>query len=512
MSIDNSLTNRRIAKNSILLSFRMVFVLLIGLYTTRAVLSLLGVEDYGVYNVVCGFVSMFAFLNTSMINGIQRFFNFEYGKNGEEGANKVFNTALLIQICLVIIILILTESVGVWYLHNKMVIPEGRMIAAEWIFHFSILSFVFVILQVPYGAAIMAHEQMDYYALVNIVDAVLKLAIVLIIPYLKGNYLIIYGILWSLISLFDFLMYMIYARKKFSEIRINAFFCKKTFTSMLGFSIWNLFGSLSGVMKEQGINIVMNLFFGPVVNAARGIAAQVNGGVQGFASNIMISVRPQVVQSYAKGDIVRTMSLTFSISKLSCYVLYIIALPVIIEIDYILNFWLGANIPNHTSTFILIVLFTSFVGNLNSAISNVVHASGIMRLYQIVGGVIGLLSVPVAYGALKLGGSPESAMWVAFASMTVTQINAIWILKTIVNYSIRNYIYQVLIPIFSVIITTAFIPLIPYYLMETGFIRLCVVGVISVLSVITSIYLFGLNISEKEIVVQMVKKKLKKKR
>lgn len=497
---NNSSNNKRIAKNSIFMAIRMVFVLGITLYTTRVILNILGVEDYGVYNVVCGFVSMFAFLNISMSNGIQRFFNFELGKNGVDGANKVYNTALLIQFILAIIIIILTESLGLWYLHNKMVIPDGRMFAAEWIFQFSVMSFLFIIMQAPYAAAVMAHERMDFYAIVSVLDAVLKLGIVFAIPVLPGDKLIVYGLLYSLINILNFVIYYIYCKKNFAEIKIKRYFDKSLFQSMLGFSGWNIFGSISGVMKEQGINLVINLFFGPVVNAARGVAAQINGGLQSFVSNITTPVRPQVVQSYARGEYVRTMNLTYSVSKLSCCFLYLCALPVVLEIDYILRLWLGNTIPDHTNTFVIIVILTSFVNNLNAAVSGVIHASGKMMVYQTVSSTISLMCVPCSYFGLKFGMSPEFALLMVMGWAAISQIASLFILKTIVSYSIRDYLKSVLWPLLAVMIVTFWPALFIHEYMTSGFIRFLIVGITSVSVSSLGIYYIALNRSERGLI------------
>lgn len=482
------------------MAIRMVFVLGITLYTTRVILNILGVEDYGVYNVVCGFVSMFAFLNISMSNGIQRFFNFELGKNGVDGANKVYNTALLIQFILAIIIIILTESLGLWYLHNKMVIPDGRMFAAEWIFQFSVMSFLFIIMQAPYAAAVMAHERMDFYAIVSVLDAVLKLGIVFAIPVLPGDKLIVYGLLYSLINISNFVIYYIYCKKNFAEIKIKRYFDKSLFQSMLGFSGWNIFGSISGVMKEQGINLVINLFFGPVVNAARGVAAQINGGLQSFVSNITTPVRPQVVQSYARGEYVRTMNLTYSVSKLSCCFLYLCALPVVLEIDYILRLWLGNTIPDHTNTFVIIVILTSFVNNLNAAVSGVIHASGKMMVYQTVSSTISLMCVPCSYFGLKFGMSPEFALLMVMGWAAISQIASLFILKTIVSYSIRDYVKSVLWPLLAVMIVTFWPALFIHEYMTSGFIRFLIVGITSVSVSSLGIYYIALNRSERGLI------------
>ena len=266
----NSLKNEKIALNTILLSVRMVFVLFLSLYTTRITLDVLGIDDFGIYNVVGGFVSMFVFLNTSMSNGIQRFFNFELGRNGIKGAQKVYITSLIIQLILLFVLILLTETFGLWYLYNKMVIPQERFWAALWVFQLSVLSFVFVIMQVPYNAAIMAHEKMNFYAFIGVLDAILKLAIVFLIPYANSDALILYAALLAAISLLNFLLVFFYSRKHFEEIRILPLFDKLLFKSMLSFSGWNIFGTFSNMMREQGLNVILNLFLGPIVNAARG--------------------------------------------------------------------------------------------------------------------------------------------------------------------------------------------------------------------------------------------------
>ena len=332
--------NQRIAKNSILLSIRLVVVILLTFYATRALLNLLGIEDYGIYNVVCGFVSMFAFLNTSMSNGIQRFFNVELGKGDRHGLNKVYVTSLYIQFLLVVIVVVLAETIGLWYLENKMIIPDDRKFASVFIYHSSILNFVFLILQAPFIGAVLAHERMNFFALMSVFDAMMKLLIIFMAPIFGRDNLIIYGCLFTMISLLDLICYYLYTKNNFQEIRIHVVRDKHLFYSMMNFSGWNLFGSLAGVLKEQGINLILNLFFGPVVNAARGIANQINGGLQNFVYNLSTSVRPQVIQSYAVGDKERTMHLTYSISKLSNCLLYLISMPIMCEIDVVLRIWL----------------------------------------------------------------------------------------------------------------------------------------------------------------------------
>ena len=506
MSEDNNSANKRIAKNSILLSVRMVIVLLISLYTTRAVLSLLGVEDYGVYNVVCGFVGMFSFLSTTMGGSIQRFYNVALGKNGEEGARLIFNTAFRIQLLFAVVSVFLCEIVGLWYLHEKMVIPAERMFAAEWIFQFSMVTFFLTMMQAPYSAAVMAHEKMDFYAVINVVDVILKLVIVFIIPYLQGDYLILYGLFIALISVFDLVWYVIYCKKKLKEISFARGLDRSTFRDMLSFSGWNMFGSLSQILREQGINLIMNLFLGPIVNAARGVANQVNGAINGFVTNILTPVRPQVIQSYVEGNLSRSFHLTYSVSKVSIMFFYMMALPISLEISFILKLWLGDNVPEHSGAFVILVLMNTAVTILMGAMATMVHASGDMKKYQIIGFFIKTLSVPAGYFLLKFGSTPELALFMVFLFDFIGYVVGLFIIRSIMPFSIKDYIKSVSLPLVPVIVLPFIITLPLIYFMETGVVRLLVVMMIGVLSVASCSWLFGLNKSEKEMVWLFVKK------
>lgn len=502
MAINNKDThslqsNVRIAKNSFYMSIRMIIVLCITLYSTRIVLNTLGVEDYGVYNVVAGFVSLFSFLGTSLSNSIQRFYNYELAQKGVPGAKLVYNTSCLIQLALAIILVIILEVLGPWYIHNKMVLPSSQLETALSLFHCSVLSFVCIILQAPFLAAVMAHERMGYYSIVSVLDASLQLIIAFIIPYLGGDHLLQYGFLLLVIRIVVLVLYCVYARTMFEEIRLSANYDKKLLKSMLSFSGWNVFGTFSGVMKEQGVNLVMNLFFGPIINAAKGVATQVNNGIQSFVSNVIVPVRPQLVQSYSLGNIGRVMHLTYTVSKLSTYLLYIIALPLFYEIDYVLKLWLGANIPEYSGAFIRIVIITSFLNNLNASISGVVHASGIMKKYQLLGAITNLLAIPLVYIALSLGGSPLLAMIIVTAVTLLNQVVCMLVLKSIVHYSIKEYASCVILPFVYVVCLTAWIPYMLNCFMNPCFIRLSINVVLSTISIIAAAYLIGVTKEER---------------
>ena len=459
---DISFNNQRLAKNSLFLTIRMVIVLAISLYTTRLVLRVLGVEDYGVYNVVCGFVSMFVFLNTSMSNAIQRFFNYELGKNGEDGARMIYSTALYIQ------------------------------------------------LQAPYTASVIAHERMDFYAVVSVFDAVLKLGIVLMLPFMSGDTLIWYGFFISLISIVNFLLYFLYSKHNFTEIKFVKRFDNALFKSMLNFTGWNLFGSFSGMMQEQGINLVINFFFGPIVNAARGVAVQVNAGLEGFVTNITMPVRPQVVQSYAKGDDRRMMNLTFSISKLSCCFLLMMAVPVSVEINYVLRLWLGDNVPDYAAIFTVIILIGSLISNLNAATSNVVHATGDMKKYQFYGSIIKISSIPIAFFSLKFYQQAEWALIIVMVCRLIGHIVGLFIVRKLVNMSLKLYTVKVIIPIAIVAITTIAVAILFRLMMQEGFLRLVCVVVVSVASVGLSLYYLALDNNEKQLFLQLLNRLINK--
>ena len=316
--------NQKIATNTFILAIQQVLSLVVALYTSRVILQSLGVEDFGIYNVVAGFVAMFAFLNTSMNNATQRFYNYEYGRNGISGAKTVYNCALIIQFILAFIVLLLLETLGLWYINNRLVVPVERLETSFWVFQFSSFSLMFVIMQIPYSAAITAHEKILCFATVSIIDSILKLLIAVAVQYIHGDRLLAYGFFLLLISFSDFAIFAFYAKRNFEEIVIEKKQDWSMLRQMLSFSGWNFFGSFAGVAKEQGVNLILNSFFGPVVNAARGIANQVSSAVTSFSSNLMTAYRPQIVNSYADANYGRTKKLMFSESKICFFLLLLL--------------------------------------------------------------------------------------------------------------------------------------------------------------------------------------------
>lgn len=485
----------------------MIIVLLVSIYTTRVVLSALRVNDFGIYNVVCGFVSMFSFLNTSMSNGIQRFYNYEAGKNETNGVTNVYQTALLIQIILSVILFVALESVGLWYVNSKMVLDSNRLFAANCIFQFSIFSLIFLVLQVPYSAAILAYERMDYYAVVSVIDVFLKLGIVLVLPFIPSDKLVIYGLLQLLLAIVNFMLYYFYAKYNFKELKIQRVFHKDLFKSIFTFSGWNITSMFAWMTQGQGVNMVMNLFFGPIVNAARGISAQIQSAIQGFCENIVVAFRPQLVQSYAKGDIRRTTQMMYSMSKILFIMFFLLSTPIIFEIDYVLCLWLGEDIPDYTASFTVLILLSMYPRNFSMSFAQVVHATGKLGLYQVSSSIIILLALPFSYIALKSGSDANSVYWINLIICAVMFIVCMFVLKQHFHFSIKKYFTKVLLPCTLMALISIIMPFVIIHIMTPSLTRFIVNLLASSMWASIVAYFIVLDSSEKNLIKRIILKK-----
>lgn len=477
--MDSKTGNARIARNTLFLYGRMLFVLFISIYTTRVVMSALGITDYGIYNVVCGFVAMFSFLNTTLSNGIQRFYNFELGKNGS--IRDVYCTAIILQALLAILVFVVIEPIGIWYVNNKMVIPIERLGAANWIFHLSVVSLLVLIIQIPFSSAVLAYEQMDYFALVSIIDVSLKLLIVLLLPYLSGDRLIVYGWLQLFIAFTNLLLYYIYSKRKFKHLYFSFPKNFSLFRSIFSFSGWNVLATFAWMTQNQGLSVILNLFFGPIVNAARGVSGQIQSAIQGFCENLVIAFRPQLVQSYAQGNLERTTKMMYSMSKIMFVFFFMLSLPVIIEIDQILHYWLGENVPQYTSEFTTLILVSMFPRNFVLAFAQVTHATGKIYKFQIATASVVLLLLPLSYIALRYEMNAISVYWLNIFVCVILFIVCLFLLKSIYPISILDYIKRIIIPcgVFSLLA-----PILPFFLhhvMGVSFIRVVIVAIVSLL-------------------------------
>lgn len=475
-------------------------MLLVNLYTSRVILKALGVEDYGIYNVVAGFVSMFAFLNNSLGYCTQRFFNNAKGKYGQSSFHKYFTNSIIIHITLAFIVIVLVETVGLWFLMNKLVIPDGRLSAAVFLFHMTVISMAILIIQTPFSSAVMAFERMDYYAIVGIIDVILKLGIVLVLPYIMCDSLIIYGVLLVVVSIIVFSLFGLYTLFKIPGTRARFTVDKSIISQMISFSGWSVLGSFALVIRNQGLNILLNMSFGPVVNAARGLSFQVKAGLEALASNISTATRPQITESYARGDTDRSTSLMFSSSKIFFILLYFLSLPLSSEIEFVLHLWLGDTIPDYTILFTLLVIIISLIDSFNGMSTTIIYAGEKIKWYNILTSIMGLLVLPMSYFSLKLYNEP---VMVYFCSIIVSfSILFISVLcqQIYVGISSKKYCRKVLLPCFLLVLSTFWIPVVIRLLMDDSFVRVIINFASSALSVIIVSYYLILEVNERALI------------
>lgn len=495
--------NKRIAKNTLLLYFRMLFTMAVSLYTSRVVLNTLGIEDFGIYNVVGGVVAMFAIISSSLSAAISRFITFELGRNNLEKLKVIFSSAVIIQIILALVISLFSELIGVWFLNNKMNIPIERIVAANWVLQCSILTFVVNLISVPYNAAIIAHEHMKAFAYVSILEVSLKLAIVFLLYTSSFDKLITYAVLLLLVAIIIRFIYGFYCKRKFEECTCHFIYNKEILTEMLGFAGWNFIGTSSAVLRDQGVNIVINIFCGPVVNAARAISFQVNTAIQGFVTNFMTALNPQITKSYASGDRGYMMTLLYQGSRLAFYMLFFFSLPVIIEADSILLLWLKI-VPEHTVNFVRLVLVFAMSESISGPLITAMLATGRIRNYQILVGGLQMLNFPISYFLLRWGGCPEITIIVAIIISQCCLIARLWMLRGMIGLSSKQYLKKVYLNILMVSILSAIFPVFIYSQMPIGYIRFITVIGTSFVCCILVVFYVGCSHSERLFVIQKI--------
>lgn len=505
MSTEHSEANKRIAKNTMLLYGRMGLMMIISFFTARITLEALGVVDYGINNVVGGLVSMFSLISSSLTSSVSRFMTFGLGEGDKEKLNLIFITSINIHIILAVIVVIAIETIGVWFLANKMVIPPDRMVAAHWVLQCSAIMFVISLLSTPYNAAIIAHERMSIYAYFSIFDAVARLIIVFSIKYYGSDKLILLAVISLIPAIIKQLYYQYYCRKNFEESHYTPSWNKKIFKEMFGFAGWNFIGCTAGQMKDQGVNIAINLFNGPALNAARGIAMQINGIIGQFISNFMLALNPQITKEYAAGNLARMHNLIFKGTRLSYYLFLLLSLPILFEVETILQIWLG-QVPAHTVLFTRLAIILSLAEIISNTLITAQLANGNIRNYQIVVGGILLTNFPISYILLKLGCFPEITLVVAIAISQICLIARLLFLQRMISLSMKEFICKVYFNILVVTILSAFLPLICFIYINPGIVRFFVVCTISVIASSTTIYFIGCNSEERELVRCYVKK------
>ena len=490
--------NKRIAKNTFVLYIRMFVMMFIGFFTARITLNALGVDDFGINNVVGGLVSMFSLLSTSLSSAAGRFITFALGKGDIEEQKRTFATTVNIHVILAIVVVLAIETVGVWFLNHKLNIPPDRMVAAHWVLQCSVVSFALGVFSVPYNSSIIAHERMSAFAYMTIFDAVCKLIVVAAIYFYGGDKLILFSILSLIPGIITQIIYIWYCKKHFSECVYTFQWDKKLFREMFGFAGWNFIGCTAGLMRDQGVNIVINIFTSPAVNAARAIAMRLNSLIGQFTGNFMVSLNPQITKYYAVGDLTRMHKLLFYGTRLSYYLFMFLSIPVIFEVEVILNVWLG-NVPAHTVLFTRLVLILSLIDIFSQTLITAQNATGNIRNYQLVVGGLYLLNLPFSYLLLKMGMIPEITLVVAIVIAVACMIARLCFLRNSIKLSVYDYVRKVILNALLVTAVSLVLPGLCYHYISDTLWRFLAVCTASVISSAAAIYFIGCDSQERDL-------------
>lgn len=503
-------TTKNIAKNSLFLYLRMFLNMGVGLFTAGVVLNTLGITDYGIYNIVGGFVSMFGFLNSSMSSATQRFLSFDIGKNDTEQLRKTFSSTVTIHFAIAIIIVILLETFGLWYINHRLNVPADRMAAVNIVFQFSVLSSFFNIIQVPYNALITAHEKFNVYAYISFVEIAFKLLILYFLIHVEHDKLILYSALLFASSFIIRMIYRVYSRRNFPESRYRFYFDKTYFKTLISYTGWNLFGNIAAVAKGQGNNLVLNWFFGTVTNAAYGITMMIQGVVTTFVSNFQVAVNPQIVKSYSAGNKERSFRLMFQSSKFSFGLMLMMISPILSSLKFILDQWLK-NYPEQSLVFIHLALFTVLIDTLSNPLMMGLQATGNIKLYQAVVGILVFLNLPVSYVLIRITNQPQMVFMTSLALAFIALSFRLYFLKRNMKFPVGLFIKEV---IFKIIILGSLIVLLALGVnliqIENEWILVILKSGILFLSVGILSYLILFNPAEKENLKGMVMNRIKK--
>lgn len=498
--------NKRIAKNAAALYLRMIISMLVGLYTSRVILQALGVEDYGIYNVVGGFVSMFSLISSSINVAVGRFLTYELGSGDINRLSTVFSTSFFVMLGLSVIIIILTETVGIWYMYNKLVIPYERFYTALWCFQLSVVSFVISLIASPYSSAIISHEDMGIYAYLSILDVLFKLCICYIVIASPIDHLLCYAVLLFIVGGISQSINIIYCRRKYKECILHLSFDRQLFLKMFAFSGWNFIGSSAAILRLQGASLLLNAFGGPVVNTANGIANSVSNILSGFIGNFTQAFNPQIIKQYASRDYESLMKLIIFGSKYSYYLMFLLSLPILFNTEFILNLWLGT-VPQYTVTFTRWILIMLLIDSMTRPIITLKLANSNIRNYQvIVGGTI-LLMLPISYLGLKYG------MPVTFVAVVNTLISFLVLFVRIymvrgdfAGWSSALFLKKVVMNIFFVSAVSCIFPFMSHYWIDEGWINFAVTTLLSVICSCLCIFFIGCSVEERLVVVNFARK------
>ena len=501
--------NSRIARNTIYLYVRLVIGLCISVYTSRAFLDALGVQDFGIYNVVGGFVSMLSLFTMTITSAAQRFITYELGTGNALKLRQTFSTFLTTLLLLSIFIIIIGEVFGVFFLDNYLIIPKDRINAAYVVFQCSLIAFIVELVSVPYVACVTAHERMNFYAIVSIGKSVLSLVIVWLLYLTTFDRLETYAILLVCVGIIIRIIYSIYCTKHFEEVKGKLCLESDILKEVFSYSVWVTIGASSAILKEQGVNILINRFFGVAMNTARGISVQVMGMLNQFANGISQAIAPQITKSYAVGDLERSIQLTFTMTKAQGLLLYLIALPLLLETEFILDLWLK-DVPAHAVIFTRWAIVLCIARTLENTHGPLFLATGRVRNLQIIAGGLMLLNLPLSYIALKFGTTPEATMMIGVAMELIVMAVIYIYLKKMINFPMGRFYKSVILPMFLVALLSSIAPVIlRFFVFGEGVVRFIIVSTVSIISTVIFSYTIALNKHEKGYVITRAKKLLR---
>lgn len=498
-------SHKRILHNTGILYIRMLLVMAISLYTSRVVLDVLGVEDFGIYHVLVGFVALLGFMQGAMTTATQRYFAFDLGESGGKSLNRIFNTSLLIHAMLALLIVLVAATVGYWFVATQLTIPDERMAAALLSYHLAIASFAINVISVPFAAMLMAHERMGIFALIGMSDVLLKLAAVILLQFLKGDNLIAYASLQLLVSVAILFLYIAVNKLLFLDIKLKWEWHKQLFKKMLGYTVWNTWGNLAAALSGQGTNILLNIFFGPAVNAGRSISAQANGALNNFVVNVQAAINPQIVKLYSSGEHAQMRSMVLHASKYNFYLLFAITLPVLLYTENLLRLWL-VDIPPYAVVFLQLAIAASLIDSFSGPLMTAAQATGHIRLYQSVVGGLLLLNVPVSFIFLRLSYPAEAVLIVSVSLSLIALVARLWIISPLIKMSKKLFISEVLVSGVTVSITSATSAILLAPSAPSSLVALLYGVVLTGVITLVFVWVLGLGVAEKKQVINLVKK------
>ena len=483
--------------------------MVISLFTSRIILDSLGISNYGIYNVVGGFVSIFAIMSSSLTNSISRFLTFELGKGDLEKLKRVFPTSLNVMFALSIVVLTVGETAGLWFINCKANIPNERLEAANFVYQLSIATFIMGLISVPYNASIISHEKMKTFAYIGIFEVVMKLIIVYTLYVSPFDKLKIYALLLFLLSLSIRLIYGIYCNRNFQECHYRFIFDKPLLRQMTGFAGWNFLGQGAYQLNNSGVNLLINIFFGVTLNAARGIAVQVNNTLSQFTSNFMVALTPQITKSYAAGQLPEMHDLIFRGAKFSYFLCLLFLIPICIETDYILNLWL-IEVPDYTVSFVRWSLYITAISMFSGTLITALHATGNIKRYMIIVGLVEVSNFPITYMAFKLGANPLYSYYIYFGVYLVLMFLRLYLVKDLIKMSGRRFMREVYARAAMVSAVCVIPPLLIMFAMPSSFVRLALICIVSCLSTVGAVYVLGFTSDERTMFVNYARNRFRK--